>query len=178
MVAIEALPDRIARRIVSIHGHRVLLDLDLAALYAVETRALLQAVRRNRARFPSDFAIRLTNQEVAALRSQLVISKRVGRGGRSYAPWAFTEHGAVMAATVLKSRRAIEVSIFVVRAFIQMRESLPGRNELGKRLDELETRLERKLGAHDRAISEILEAIRQLMAPAQPAQRPPIGFVR
>jgi hypothetical protein len=178
MVATEALADRIARRIVSIRGHRVLLDSELAALYGVETRVLLQAVRRNRTRFPQDFVIRLNNQELAALRSQFVISKRVGRGGRSYVLTAFTEHGAVMAATVLKSARAIEVSIFVVRAFIRMRAALAERSELGRRLDELESRLERKLGVHDRAISEILVAIRQLMAPAQAPEKRPIGFVR
>jgi hypothetical protein len=107
-----------------------------------------------------------------------VISKRIGRGGRSYVPNAFTEHGAAMAATVLKSERAIQVSIFVVRAFIQMRESLADQKELARRLDELEVRLEGKLGAHDRAISNILEAIRELMAPERPATKPPIGFVR
>ncbi len=178
MVAIEALPDRIAKRIVVIRGLRLLLDFDLAALYGVETRGLLQAVRRNSARFPQDFMITLTNQEVAVLRSQFVISKRRGRGGRSHAQRAFSEHGAVMAATVLKSSRAIEVSIFVVRAFVQMRESITERAKVGKRLDELETRLEQKLGAHDRAIREILEAIRQLMAPPERTEKTPIGFVR
>ncbi|HKU46823.1 MAG TPA: ORF6N domain-containing protein, partial [Burkholderiales bacterium] len=103
MLDAAALPDRIAHRIVSLRGQRLLLDFDLAALYGVETRVLLQAVRRNAERFPRDFMILLTNHEVAALRSHFVISKRAGRGGRSYLPCAFTEHGAVMAATVLKS---------------------------------------------------------------------------
>jgi hypothetical protein len=178
MVAVEDLSERIAHRILTIRAHRVLLDCDLAALYGVETRVLLQAVRRNNARFPPDFMITLTNQEIAVLRSQFVIPKRRGRGGRSYAPCAFSEHGAVMAATVLNATRAIQVSIFVVRAFVQMREWLMDRTELGKRLAELESKLERKLGAHDRAIAEILEAIRHLMAPPEPPPRRGIGFVR
>jgi hypothetical protein len=178
MSGTAAVPDGIAQRIVTIRGQRLLLDFDLAALYGVQTRVLLQAVRRNRERFPRDFMIVLTNQDLAVLRSQVVISKRRGRGGRSYSPSAFTEHGAVMAATVLRSARAIEVSIFVVRAFVQLRESLAERKELGKRLDELEVRVERRLGAHDRAISEILEAIRQLMAPPGVTVKRPIGFVR
>jgi phage regulator Rha-like protein len=157
---------------------RLLLDFDLAALYGVQTRTLLQAVRRNSARFPRDFMITLTNQELAALRSQFVISKQRGRGGRRYAQCAFTEHGAVMAATVLKSSLAIKVSVFVVRAFVQMREALAERQELGKRIDELEVKLEQKLGAHDRAIRDILAAIRQLMAPPVAADKRPIGFVR
>ena len=113
MVAPHSLPARIAVRIATVRRHRVLLDADLAALYGVETRALLQAVRRNALRFPRDFLIRLTKQDVAALRSQFVMSKRIGRGGRSHVPYAFTEHGAVMAATVLNSKQAIKVSIFV-----------------------------------------------------------------
>jgi hypothetical protein len=178
MVAPDALPARIAQRIVTARGHRVLIDADLAALYGVETRALLQAVRRNRTRFPPDFLIPLKNQDIAALRSQFVIPKRAGRGGRSYMPFAFTEHGAVMAATVLNSNRAIKVSILVVRAFVQIRAFFTAQGELKKRLDELETRLDAKLGMHDRAIAEILEAIRQLMAPPEPSQRRNIGFLR
>jgi hypothetical protein len=127
MLALDALPGRIAHRIVAIRGQRVLLDSDLAALYGVETRVLLQAVRRNQARFPPDFMIVLRNQDIAVLRSQFVISKRLGRGGRSSLPCGFTEHGAIMAATVLKSKGAIEVSIFVVRAFVHIRESLAER---------------------------------------------------
>lgn len=164
-------PDRIVQRILSVRGLRVLLDSDLAALYGVETRTLLQAVRRNSARFPRDFVIELSYQELANLRSQSVISSW---GGRRYMPRAFTEHGAVMAATVLKSPRAIEVSIFVVRAFIQMRGAIMDRQALGKRLEELE----RKFRTHDHAISEILGAIRQLMSPAEPVHKRPIGFVR
>lgn len=159
MVAAEALPVRIAKRIVTVRSQRALLDADLAALYA-------------------DFMITLKNQELAVLRSQFVISKRAGRGGRAYALHAFTEHGAVMAATVLNSRRAIDVSIFVVRAFVHMREAMAERISLGKRLDELESRLEKRLATHDQAIAEILEAIRQLVAPIPSPRKTPIGFVR
>jgi phage regulator Rha-like protein len=157
---------------------RLIVDSDLAELYGVRTKALLQAVRRNPDRFPPDFLIQLDNQDVAVLRSQIVTSKRAGRGGRRYVVNAFTEHGAVMAATILNSARAIAVSIFVVRAFVQMRESLTQHRELGKRLDELEVRLEERLGKQDRAIADILEAIHQLLSPPAPPAKPGIGFVR
>lgn len=165
--------EEISRRIFTLRGRRVILDADLAALYGVETRALLQAVRRNAARYPGDFMFAMTNQEVTALRSQFVISKPAGRGGRRYSSLAFTEHGAIMAAAVLKSARAIEVSVFVVRAFVQMREVLATGTQIGKRLDELE----RKVGTHDRAILEILQAIRQLTQPPETPRRKRIGFV-
>ena len=171
-------PERIATRIVTLRGQRVILDADLASLYGVETRVMLQAVRRNFERFPPDFMFELSNQDVASLRSQFVISKPTGRGGRRYAPYAFTEHGAIMVATVLNSPRAIEVSVYVVRAFVELRETLAANNQLAKRLDELEARLERKIGAHDQAIGEILDAIRRLMAPPEPPRRRGIGFVR
>jgi len=106
------------------------------------------------------------------------MSKRRGRGGRTTTPSAFTEHGAIMAATVLNSRRAVEVSIYVVRAFVQLRESLIEHKALDQRLDELESKIEHRLGAHDRTISDILDAIRQLMAPPQAPARRSIGFVR
>ena len=173
-----ASAEQISARIVALRGLRVILDADLAVLYGVETRALLQGVRRNPERFPPDFMFQLTNQDIAALRSQSVMSKRAGRGGRSYAPYAFTEHGAIMAATVLNSPRAIDVSVYVVRAFVELRETLAAHAALAKRLEELEARLERKIGAHDRAIGEILDAIRRLMAPPEPPRKRGIGFVR
>ncbi len=114
-----AISAPIADSILVIRGQKVLFDYYLAELYGVETRALVQAVKRNRDRFPDDFMFQLTKEEEQALRSQIVISK--GRGGRRYLPYAFTEHGAVMLASVLNSQRAIEASIFVVRAFVQMR---------------------------------------------------------
>ena len=163
----------IAARIHTIRGRRVMIDADLAVLYGVETRVLLQAVRRNPERFPADFMISLTAQEVARLRSQSVISKPQGRGGRRYAPWAFTEHGAIMAATVLNSARAVQASVYVVRAFVRMRDALVTHKALGKRLDELE----RNLGTHDRAIGQIMEAIRQLTRPPEPPHRRRIGFL-
>lgn len=160
----------IATRIQSIRGQRVLLGGDLALLYGVLNKALTQAVRRNAERFPQDFAFMLTKHEFANLKSQIVTSNR---GGVRKLPIAFTEHGALMAATVLRSPRAIEVSVFVVRAFVQMREALMAHKELGKRLDELE----RKVGTHDRAIGQILEAIRQLTQPPEPSKRRRIGFL-
>ncbi|KAB2929243.1 MAG: ORF6N domain-containing protein, partial [Rhodocyclaceae bacterium] len=132
--------------------------------------------RRNSERFPGDFMFALEQDEWEALRSQFATLK-TGRGQhRKYLPYVFTEHGAIMAATVLNSPRAVEVSIFVVRAFVQLRELLAGHKELAKRLDELEARIERKLMTHDQAIAGILDAIRQLMAPP-PTKKRPIGFV-
>lgn len=171
-------PAEIAARIVVVRGRRALLDADLAAMYSVETRVLLQAVRRNRSRFPADFLISLDYQDIAALRSQSVISRRLGHGGRRHAFHAFTEYGAVMAATILNSPRAIAISLLVVRVFVQLRESLSQYQELDRRFRELETRLEQRLGAQDRTIAEILDAIRQLMAPPERPTRRPIGFVR
>ncbi len=164
--------ESIASHIHAVRGLRVMVDADLAALYGVETRTLLQAVRRNPERFPADFKISLSAQELVLLRSQSVISKPRGRGGRRYATMAFTEHGAIMAATVLNSPRAIEVSVFVVRAFVRMREALARHKEIGEQLDELES----KVGTHDRAIGQILEAIRQLTQPSEPRRRR-IGFL-
>ena len=113
----------IESQILLIRGQRILLDSDLAALYGVEVRSLNQAVKRNQERFPSDFVVQLTPQESKVLRSQIVISNST-RGGRRYMPYAFTEHGAIMAASVLNSPRAVEMSIFVVRAFVRLRETL------------------------------------------------------
>jgi hypothetical protein len=163
----------IASRIHTIRGLRVMIDADLAALYGVETRVLLQAVRRNPGRFPADFMISLSAQELALLRSQSVISKQPGRGGRRHSTMAFTEHGAIMAATVLRSSRAIRTSIYIVRAFVQMRDALMAHKEIGKRLAELES----KVGTHDRSIAHVLDALRQLTAPPEPTRRRRIGFL-
>jgi phage regulator Rha-like protein len=162
----------IESQILLVRGHKVLIDSDLAALYGVEVRALNQAVRRNRNRFPPDFVFRLTAKENGTLRSQTVISNssRI-RGGRRYLPYVFTEHGAIMAASVLNSARAIEVSVFVVRAFIRLRETLAAHKVLAAKLSELEQRLE----AHDASIEDIIDAIRALTAPpVKPARQ--IGF--
>jgi len=158
----------IARRILSIRGVNVIIDADLADLYGVETRTLNQAVRRNADRFPEDFAFRLSIEEFADLRSQTVISSW---GGRRTPPYAFTEHGAIMAANVLRSERAIEMSVFVVRAFVRLRGLLSSQVEMLRKLEELEERV----GAHDEAIQSIVSAIRQLMSPP-PDDRPEIGF--
>lgn len=162
----------------------MLLDSDLAALYSVSTKRLNEQVRRNRRRFPLDFVFSLTDQEVARLRSQNATSnKHRGRGGRRYAPHAFTEHGALMAANVLSSRRAIEVSVFVVRAFVRLRETLASHKELAKKLEELERETETLALKHDTLAAdtrsqfrEVIEALRRLMAPPEPTRRP-IGFV-
>lgn len=166
---------RIADAIRIVRGLKVLLDADLAALYGVATRKLVQAVKRNRDRFPAEFIFRLTDQEVAALRSQSVISNgRPGRGGRRYRPYAFSEHGALMAATVLNTPRAVEMSLYIVRAFVRLREAVSTNRALAKKLDELEQRLD----THDRAIGEIVRAIRELTASPEPAKKQRIGFIQ
>ena len=161
--------------IVVVRGQRVVLDATLAELYGVSTKHLNQAVRRNLARFPADFVFELTNHEVTFLRSQIVTSNK-GRGGRRTLPYAFTEHGAIMAATILNTARAIDMSVYVVRAFVKFREILAGHAELSKRLDELERRIDQRVGDQDIAIASILSAIRKLAASPPPASRP-IGFV-
>ena len=164
----------IIRAILVLRGHRVLLDEMLAELYGVETKVLIQAVKRNRARFPPDFMFQLTASEWDGLRSQFVTSKP-GRGGRRYSPYAFTEQGVAMLSSVLKSARAIAVNIQIMRAFVRMRELLISSRELAQKLDQLEARLEKKLASHDEAIAAILSAIRELMNPETPKHRS-IGF--
>jgi hypothetical protein len=142
-----------------IRGQRVILDSDLARIYGVAVKALNQAVKRNAARFPEDFAFQLTSTEWQSLRSQFVTSR--SHGGRRYLPYAFNEHGALMAANVLNSDRAVEMSVFVVRAFVKLRETLASHKELAAKIDELD----RKVGSHDKAIVSIIAAIRQLTSP-------------
>ncbi len=154
-----------------LRGQKVMLDSDLAALYGVETRRLNEQVRRNLSRFPAEFMFQVDAGELAGLMSQIATSKS-GRGGPRKLPLAFTEHGAIMAATVLSSPRAIEASVYVVRAFVRLREMLASNQELAAQFEQLE----RKLASHDEAIVGILEAIRQLMQPPRAASRP-IGFV-
>src|SRR3989338_7809484 len=161
--------ENIETKILTIGGQKVMLDADLAALYGVETRRLNEQVNRNRERFPEDFMFQLTGEEFANLMSQNATSSW---GGRRKLPYAFTEHGAIMAASVLNSPRAIEISVHVVRAFVHMRELLSSHKELAQKLAQLES----KVGAHDKAIAEIINAIRQLMAPEEPKKRRPIGF--
>jgi hypothetical protein len=156
--------------ILVIRRQRVLLDVDLAALYGVETRVLLQAVRRNSERFPSDFMFELSAAEWAALRSQSVTSK-LARGGRRYAPYAFTEQGVAMLSSVLNSNRAIAVNIEIMRVFVRIRNLLATNRTIARRFE----RLERKSASHDQAIVGILSAIQELMTPTRPKRRG-IGF--
>jgi hypothetical protein len=162
------LPPDLAGRIQVIRGQRVLLDADLARLYEVETKRFNEQIRRNATRFPPDFMFSLTPQEFAGLRSQIATSNR---GGRRYLPMAFTEHGAIMAASVLNSERAVEMSIFVVRAFVQLREALLRDNALADQL----AALEKRVTQHDQSLSDLVEAIRALMAQPKTTNRP-IGF--
>jgi hypothetical protein len=143
---LEPVPARaIEQAIRLIRGQKVLLDADLATLYGVETRTLVQAVGRNRDRFPDDFMFRLSAEEFAALRSQSVISK--GRGGRQYAPYAFTEQGVAMLSSVLRSDRAVQVNIEIMRAFVRLRSMLAQHAELARRLDDLERRYDGRFRA-------------------------------
>jgi len=165
----------ISRAILVLRGHRVLLDAELATLYGVSTKRFNEQVRRNRNRFPADFMFQLTADEQRSLRSQFATLKG-GRGEhRKYLPYAFTEHGAIMAATILNSPRAVEMSVYVVRAFVQLRELLSSNKELARRFAQLEARLNKKLATHDAAITAILCAIRELMNPTPPKRRS-IGF--
>lgn len=163
--------DRIVQSILVLRGHRVILDSELAALYGVSTKRFNEQVRRNRERFPPDFMFQLTAEELPALRSQIATIKG-GRGQhRKYLPFVFTEHGAIMAATILNSPRAVDMSVYVVRAFVHLRELLSSNRELARRFAELEARLDKRLTQHDQAIAAILSAIRQLMNSPQPQKR-------
>lgn len=162
--------EQIQKHILLIRNQRVMLDSDLAKLYGVSTKRLNEQFKRNSRRFPEDFSFRLNRDEFEALRSQFATSK-LGSGGRRYLPYCFTEHGAVMLANVLNSKRAIVMSIYVVRAFIRLREFLAKHKEITLKLQELENRI----SVHDRSIKELFEAIRQLIAPPVVKSRK-IGF--
>jgi len=169
----ELIPTEvIEKRIYLFRGHKVMLDSDLGELYEVELRALIQAVKRNNDRFPPDFMFQLNYQEVAALRSQFVISKTT-RGGRRYLPYVFTEQGVAMLSSVLNSNRAIQVNIAIMRAFVKLREILISHKDLSLKLEQIERAVER----HDADIQLIFDAIRQLMTPPEPKKRK-IGFLR
>ena len=157
--------------IVTVRGKRVILDRDLAALYGVPTFRFNEAVKRNRNRFPEDFMFQLTRDEVASLTSQFAMSK-FGRGGRRTLPYAFTEHGTVMAANILRSPNAIQMSVFVVRAFIRMRQMLIEQRGLARKLAELEEELTARLDVHETAINEILGQIKRLLS-SPPEPEPP-----
>ena len=149
----------------------MLLDTDLAAFYGVSTKRFNEQVRRNQARFPADFMFSLNEEEFVSLRSQIATSN-VGRGGRRYAPYAFTEHGAIMAATLLNSPRATEISVHIVRAFVELRDLVAGNRAFAAKL----MQLERKVASHDESITGLIESMRQLLAPPDPPKRS-IGFV-
>jgi ORF6N domain-containing protein len=184
----EVIPiHRIAHSIYLLRGQKVMLDFDLAALYGVETRALNQAVKRNASRFPDDFMFRLDAEEVAFLRSQIMISYRqsvdkevvattssqivMSSRGVRYRSYAFTEEGVAMLSSVLNSKRAVKVNIAIMRAFVKLRETLETNRELAQKF----TELEKRVGKHDEKIDAILEAIRQMMSPPTKPQRE-IGF--
>jgi phage regulator Rha-like protein len=172
----EIVPNAlIENRIFVIRGHKVMLDFHLAELYGVPTKSLNLAVKRNLKRFPDDFMFQLTGKEFGhlkeILRFQFETSKSKRRGGRRYMPYAFSEHGVAMLATVLHSEQAIQVNIAIIRAFVKLREILSTHKELAFKLKQLETKVEK----HDEEIQAIFEAIRQLIAPPEKPKRP-IGF--
>jgi len=160
--------DRVLAAIHVIRGQRVMLDADLAALYGVSTKRLNEQVRRNRRRFPEDFMVQLTAAEAANLRSQIATS-RSGHGGRRFRPLAFTEHGAVMLASVLNTPIAVAASLQVVRAFIHLRGMLATHQELARKLEELEKK-------YDARFAVVFRAIKDLMAPPPPPPHKRIGF--
>lgn len=164
--------EEIVNRIHTVRGQKVMLDKDLAELYGVEVKRLNEQVRRNSDRFPSEFMFQLTKREFEVLKSQIATSK--GRGGRRYLPYVFTEHGAIMLATVLNTPAAVAMSIQVVKAFVLMRRMIGAVSNLSRKLDALE----RKMVEHDRKFAVVFEAIRELMEPppAEPKER--IGFHR
>jgi hypothetical protein len=178
----SALQPHIESRILSLREQRVMMDADLATLYGVQTKVLVQAVKRNAQRFPVDFMFQLTADEWAALRSQTVTSN-TGRGGRRTAPYVFTEQGVAMLSSVLNSPRAIAVNIEIMRTFVRVRALAATHGDLAKRLAELEDKTEALAMNHDtfsrntRAqLKQVFDALRDLMTPPEPPKRP-IGFV-
>ncbi len=179
--------ERLEPLIFRIRGHRVVLDADLARLYGVSTGRFNEAFKRNHHRFPNDFAFQLTVAEVEALRSQIAISNRqatdslatmwsqfatTSRGGRRYLPWGFTEHGALMAANVLRSERAVQMSVFVVRAFVRLREQVAANTAILKRLAEID----KSLLEHDAALRDLYQKLLPLLQPRDDPPTRAIGF--
>ena len=184
--------DGIATLIREIRGARVILDSDLAALYGVPTKRLNEQFKRNRRRFPEDFAFQLTRKEADSLRSQIATSSPRSRiilksqiatsrshGGRRTRPYVFTEHGALQAANILNSPRAVQMSVFVIRAFVKMRETLLATRDLSRKLATLEKQLTRRLDTHETAIVHVLQELMLILnppAPPSPPSKPRIGF--
>ena len=168
-------PESVERAIIVLRGRRVILDSELATLYGVTVSVFNQAVKRNMERFPADFAFQLTRGEYESLRSQIVILK-AGRGAhRKYLPYVFTEHGAVMAASVLNSPKAVDMSVEVVRAFVRLRQILAANRQLAARVDDLERKMNQSNAAHSKNIGTLFDAVRNLMtAPEKPKRQ--IGF--
>jgi hypothetical protein len=181
--------EQIDAMIRTIRGVRVMLDRDLAKIYGVPTFRFNEAIKRNRHRFPSDFMFQLTRAEFDSLKSQNAMSKQENSSqiamssgkhrGAAYRPYAFAEHGALQAANVLRSPRAVQMSVFVIRAFVKMRETLLGTRELAKKLAVLEKELTSRLDVHEAAIVEVLQEVMQILNPPPPPPEPPrrrIGF--
>jgi phage regulator Rha-like protein len=170
--------DQLGRLIYEIRGERVMLDSDLASIYGVETKSLNRAVKRNRDRFPKDFVFQLCEDEWKNLRYQIGTLK-TGRGQhRKYLPYVFTEHGAIMAANVLNSARAVQMSVFVVCAFLKMRALLGDKRELAQKLALLEKELKKRLDVHEAVIVTILQRVMDIIDPPLSPQppKPRIGF--
>lgn len=186
MGAVAIVPtERITSSIIWLRGQKVMVDRDLAELYGVETRVLVQAVQRNIERFPEDFMFRLTKDEADRVRSQMLISRyreagsdeglrsqivisNAGRGGTRYLPYAFTEQGVAMLSSVLRSERAVQVNIEIMRAFVRLRQVLRSNEELARRVDQFEDR-------YDEQFEAVWEAIRELITPPS-SPRQPLGF--
>lgn len=180
----SGLQPLIGNHILSLREQRVMLDADLADLYGLQTKVLVQAVKRNLARFPQDFMFQLSREEFAHLRSQAVTSNTSGRGGRRTAPYAFTEQGVAMLSSVLGSPRAIAVNIEIMRTFVKVRQLAVTHTDLAQRLAELEDQTEALAMSHDtfsrntrNQLKQVFDALRELMTSPDPPKRP-IGFVR
>jgi len=180
-VAIILKPENVAKLVFFIRGEKVILDVDLAKLYGVTTKALNQAMRRNKTRFPEDFTFRLTREEFDNMRSQIgttsegqdslrsqIVTSKTSRGGRRYLPYAFTEQGVAMLSSVLRSPRAIDVNIAIMRTFVQLRRFMEANRDLARKIEALEKK-------YDEQFAEVFAAIRELIAPPAPAKKQ-IGF--
>lgn len=184
-MTLPAIPlEAVTQRIIAIRGRKVLLDADLAALYNTATKRLNEQVKRNLARFPDDFMFRLTEQEFTALRSQNATLKSRRGQHRKYSPYAFTEHGAIMAAMILNSEQAMDMSVYVVRAFVQLRDLTTSNREIALRLDELEVKtalLSHKQDTFEHEsriqLKQIFDVLRELIAQPEPPHKRPIGVV-
>ena len=158
--------EHIASRIYLIRGEKVMLDSDLASLYGVETRVLVQAVKRNIERFPDDFMFQFTEEELENWRSQIVISNSAAKMGLRHRPYAFTEHGVAMLSSILRSKKAVQVNIGIIRAFVEVRQFMATNRDLARKVEE-----------HDHKITLLIEAVQKILAPANPPKKNPIGYV-